>query len=222
MIFVWTVLIDPSLFRHSANHCPCAFPSNTLVMDPLPITTGVIALIQTCYTIASFVQRFAGATGAAGVESLRNDIESLSSQLQLVVEKCDTVSSIAPHVLEWMRMVMDQCNVTLAKLTALVSKFCGYNKTRLGQCKGVIQQVLYSNEVKDLQNEMAKYRQILHFCLTLIYGYLRTRMIIFADRIAARSTSLRELSTFLSSVIRALQMQPFAGQQNRGEHLSQP
>jgi len=146
--------------------------------DPLSAVASAIALIQTCKAIATFVVNFIRATGTEGIEALQMEVASLSIQLRAVEKKCKEASGPSPsfnleeHILNWILVVLSRCKVMLTKLDGIIDEFRGYDDTKLGRFKSNIRQALRSSDVQDLQDEMAKYRQYLHFYMTLVNGYI--------------------------------------------------
>lgn len=144
--------------------------------DPLSAVASAIALIQTCKTIATSVTNFIRATGTEEIEALEMDVASLSIELGAVEQKCKAASGPAPsltiedHVLAWMLVVLRRCKVMLTKLDEIIDELRGYDDTRVGRFKSRIKQALHSNDVRSLQDEMAKYREYLHFYMTLVNG----------------------------------------------------
>jgi hypothetical protein len=144
--------------------------------DPLSAVASAVALIQTCKAIATFVANFIRATGTEGIDALQMDVASLCIELGAVEQKCKEASGLLPsltiedHILVWILVVLGHCKVILTKLDGIIDEFRGYDDTRLGRFKTKIKQALRSNDVQSLQDEMAKYRQYLHFYMTLVNG----------------------------------------------------
>jgi len=152
-------------------------PSISMVApDPLSAVASAVALIQTCRAIATFIVNFIRTTGTEGIEALQMDVDSLSIQLQAVERRCKEASEPPPsfkleeHILKWILVVLSRCEVMLTKLNGIIDEFRGYDNTKLGRFKSNIRQALRSSDVQDLQDEMAKYRQYLHFYMTLVNG----------------------------------------------------
>jgi hypothetical protein len=148
------------------------------MIEPITAVAAAAGLIKTCASLATFVMDFIRATGTEGVEALQIDLDSLSIQLGAVATKCQEASGTSPslniekHILEWIEVVLSRCKVMLVKLEGILHEFREYNDTMLGRFKSRIAQTLRSSDVQSLQDEMAKYRQYLHFYLTLVNGYI--------------------------------------------------
>ena len=146
-------------------------------MDPATAVTSAITLIKTCTAITSFVSNFIHATGADGIQALQQDVTSLSTRLTVVQRTCAQASGDSPsltieeHVLEWIVEVLKRCGVLLTDLNRLLDDFRSYDDRKLGRIQLRIKQVLCSDHVHRVQDQIAKYEHDLHFYMTLVNGY---------------------------------------------------
>jgi len=156
------------------------------VPDPVSAATSAIALIKICNDIVNFVGRVNRAIGGEGMEALKRDILSLSSQLESVNKVCEDADSqsssfsIEPHVREWIEAVQRQCEIKLERLKTRLDQLCSCDNTTTGRLRMAVLELLGDDEVTRIRRDVTKHQQDLGFYLTLINGFATPRY-SFAD-----------------------------------------
>jgi len=141
---------------------------------------SVTQLLANCKKIADFFSKVIREVGGdESVKTLKADIDSLSTELNLVDRKCNQAQQpsspfrIDQYILDIFESEKLGCRRTLRELEKLLLEVSGgsLNPSSFERFRHGILRSLRSPEVEELRKRVTKHQQQLHFYVTLISEY---------------------------------------------------